>query len=114
MTLRRKKAVIQLFFDPVKGIIDSHLKEKIWTDRPDLVNVVERCADGSGVSAIVLDDPRKAEYIEKWNMKRIVLARISGLDEYRKEMITFSSAFHHALDLEMKKVPELTSSDSCR
>lgn len=64
---------------------DEHAPEGwVWTDREDLLHVVEEDNEGKVLGAIPFSDERRRAYIHTRNNAKMVLARLKGLDEYTR------------------------------
>jgi WD40 repeat protein len=64
---------------------DKHAPEGwIWTDRDDLVHVVEESAEGKVLGAVPLADDRRRTYVRTRNNAAMVRARLQSLDEYER------------------------------
>ncbi|OPY74467.1 MAG: WD domain, G-beta repeat [Syntrophorhabdus sp. PtaU1.Bin050] len=64
---------------------DEHAPEGwVWTDREDLLHVVEQDNEGKVLGAIPFSDERRKAYIYTRNNAKMVLARLKGLDEYTR------------------------------
>lgn len=62
----------------------------LWTDREDLVLVVERGSDGRNLRTLGHDDPERKSCLKLFNNRRMVLARIHCREGYKS-----FSARHH-------------------
>jgi hypothetical protein len=61
-----------------------------WTDRPELIHLVEvDQGNGAHPKAVLPDDPRWQAYINKHNNQEMVMARLHSLQEYRKLLANY-------------------------
>ena len=64
---------------------DKHAPDGwVWTDRDDLLHVVEEGSEGRVLSALPLTDDRRRIYVHTRNNPAMVQARLKGLDEYAR------------------------------
>lgn len=63
---------------------DEHTPDGwVWTDRNDLLHIVEQDNKGGVLGAVSLDDERRKAYVHTRNNAAMVLARLKGLEAYR-------------------------------
>ena len=64
---------------------DEHAPEGwVWTDRADLLHVVEEGSEERVLGAIPLNDERRRAYVHTRNNAAMIQARLRGLDEYTR------------------------------
>ncbi|MHB8772164.1 MAG: WD40 repeat domain-containing protein [Syntrophales bacterium] len=64
---------------------DEHAPEGwVWTDRDDLLHVVEESGEAKILGAVPLNDDRRRTYIHTRNNAAMVRARLQGRDEYNR------------------------------
>lgn len=64
---------------------DEHAPDGwVWTDRDDLLHVVEESGEGRVLGAVPLADDRRRTYVHTRNNPVMVQARLKGLDEYER------------------------------
>jgi WD40 repeat protein len=55
-----------------------------WTDREELIHVVECSEDGGNPRPLARDDPRRREYMSVFNRRDMVMARLNDPAEYQR------------------------------
>lgn len=58
----------------------------LWTDRPELINVLECEEDGSHPRALPADDPARIDHLKLYNSERMVMMRLNDPEAYRREV----------------------------
>ena len=72
---------------------DEHAPDGwVWTDREDLLHLVEEGSEGRVLGAVPLADERRRAYIMTRNNAAIVQARLKGLDEYARVASRYTRA----------------------
>ena len=74
-----------------------------WTDREDLIHVLECDEDGNNPRVLSDDDPRRKEYLSVYNNQKMVINRIQSMEKYKallQQHLALSA--QHALSLEHK------------
>ncbi len=62
---------------------DGHAPDGwVWTDREDLLHLIEEGSEGKVLGAVPLNDDRRRVYVHTRNNAAMVQARLKGLDEY--------------------------------
>jgi len=59
----------------------------LWTDRPELVDVVECDEGGANPRALGSDAASRAEHLKLYNDSRMVLLRLNSPEEYRRQVL---------------------------
>jgi WD40 repeat protein len=59
----------------------------LWTDRPELVEVVECEEDGANPRALGPEAAARAEHLQLYNDAQMVLLRLNAPEEYRREVL---------------------------
>ncbi|OPX93400.1 MAG: WD domain, G-beta repeat [Syntrophorhabdus sp. PtaB.Bin006] len=83
-------AVLCAFWNVKEGFFwftppDEHAPEGwVWTDRDDLLHVVEEDNEGRVLGAVPFGEERRRAYIHTRNNAKMVQARLKGLDEYAR------------------------------
>ncbi|HOW56032.1 MAG TPA: WD40 repeat domain-containing protein [Syntrophorhabdaceae bacterium] len=73
---------------------DEHAPDGwVWTDRNDLLHVVEQDNGGGVLGAVPLDDERRRAYVHTRNNAAMVLARIKGPTTYARTAGRYLRAF---------------------
>ncbi len=93
---------------------DEHAPDGwVWTDREDLLHLVEEGSEGRVLGAVPLADERRGTYIMTRNNAAIVQARLKGLDEYARVAGRYTRALADGQDrIETRPRPMLTGKDN--
>ncbi|MHB8773357.1 MAG: WD40 repeat domain-containing protein [Syntrophales bacterium] len=87
---------------------DEHApKGWFWTDREDLVRVVESAESGAGGPSLTVEEPVRRKYLRVYNNRKMVMLRFNDPDKYRLAAQRYAASLEAQADGSRQKVPAL-------